>query len=57
MPDANVIIKRLRETDGMEFGNGVYWISFGEEYAEKKFPASRPFGIKYKFHLEVRDYS
>jgi mRNA (guanine-N7-)-methyltransferase len=35
MPDANVIIKRLRETDGMEFGNGVYWISFGEEYAEK----------------------
>lgn len=52
MPDANVIIKRLRETDGMEFGNGVYWISFGEEYAEKKFPASRPFGIKYKFHLE-----
>uniref|UniRef100_A0A0E0EIN8 mRNA cap guanine-N(7) methyltransferase n=1 Tax=Oryza meridionalis TaxID=40149 RepID=A0A0E0EIN8_9ORYZ len=52
MPDANVIIKRLRETDGMEFGNSVYWISFGEEYAEKKFPASRPFGIKYKFHLE-----
>ncbi|KAL5221757.1 hypothetical protein ABZP36_026470 [Zizania latifolia] len=52
MPDANVIIKRLRETDGMEFGNSVYLINFGEEYAEKKFPASRPFGIKYKFHLE-----
>ncbi|VAH15053.1 unnamed protein product [Triticum turgidum subsp. durum] len=52
MPDANVIIKRLRETEGMEFGNSVYWITFGEEYNEKKFPASRPFGIKYKFHLE-----
>ncbi|KAJ1267539.1 hypothetical protein BS78_07G064300 [Paspalum vaginatum] len=52
MPDANVIIKRLRESEGLEFGNSVYWISFGEEYAEKKFPASRPFGIKYKFHLE-----
>ncbi|CAD6246890.1 unnamed protein product [Miscanthus lutarioriparius] len=52
MPDANVIIKRLRESEGLEFGNSVYWISFGEEYAEKKFPASRPFGTKYKFHLE-----
>ncbi|PWZ53497.1 mRNA cap guanine-N7 methyltransferase 1 [Zea mays] len=52
MPDANVIIKRLRESEGLEFGNSVYWISFGNEYAEKKFPASRPFGIKYKFHLE-----
>ncbi|GJN39521.1 hypothetical protein PR202_gb28645 [Eleusine coracana subsp. coracana] len=35
MPDANVIIKRLREAEGLEFGNSVYWISFGEEYAEK----------------------
>ncbi|XP_073358394.1 mRNA cap guanine-N(7) methyltransferase 1 isoform X3 [Aegilops tauschii subsp. strangulata] len=52
MPDANVIIKRLRESEGMEFGNSVYCITFGEEYTEKKFPASRPFGIKYKFHLE-----
>ncbi|CAD6266006.1 unnamed protein product [Miscanthus lutarioriparius] len=52
MPDKNVIIKKLRESEGLEFGNSIYWISFGEEYAEKKFPASRPFGIKYKFHLE-----
>ncbi|KAM0885459.1 hypothetical protein ACQ4PT_030335 [Festuca glaucescens] len=40
MPDANVIIKRLRETEAMEFGNSVYCITFGEEYAKKKFPAS-----------------
>ncbi|XP_074560096.1 mRNA cap guanine-N(7) methyltransferase 1 [Curcuma longa] len=52
MPDANVIIKRLREADGLEFGNSVYWISFEEEYMLKKFKASSPFGIKYKFHLE-----
>ncbi|OAY74983.1 mRNA cap guanine-N7 methyltransferase 1 [Ananas comosus] len=52
MPDANVIIKRLREAEGLEFGNSVYWICFNEEYAQKKFPASSPFGIKYKFHLE-----
>ncbi|KAM0835524.1 hypothetical protein ACQ4PT_062874 [Festuca glaucescens] len=35
MPNANVIIKRLRETEVMEFGNSVYCITFGEEYAEK----------------------
>ncbi|KAJ4773470.1 mRNA cap guanine-N7 methyltransferase [Rhynchospora pubera] len=52
MPDANVIIKRLREAEGLEFGNSVYWVSFDEDYSDKKFPSSRPFGIKYKFHLE-----
>lgn len=52
MPDANVIIKRLREAEGLSFGNSVYWISFDEEYTQKKFKASSPFGIKYKFHLE-----
>ncbi|KAJ3681671.1 hypothetical protein LUZ60_014244 [Juncus effusus] len=52
MPDANVIIKRLRQAEGLEFGNSVYYISFDENYAQKKFPSSRPFGIKYKFHLE-----
>ncbi|CAM0953771.1 unnamed protein product [Alopecurus aequalis] len=52
MPDANVIIKRLRESEAMELGNSVYHIAFGEEYAEKKFPASRAFGIKYRFRLE-----
>ncbi|XP_010253752.1 PREDICTED: mRNA cap guanine-N7 methyltransferase 1 isoform X4 [Nelumbo nucifera] len=52
MPDANVIVKKLREVEGLAFGNSVYWIRFGEEYSEKKFRFSNPFGIKYNFHLE-----
>ncbi|XWS51966.1 hypothetical protein CRYUN_Cryun11dG0027100 [Craigia yunnanensis] len=52
MPDANVIIKKLREAEGLAFGNSVYWIRFDEEFADKKFKSSSPFGIKYKFHLE-----
>ncbi|KAG7600157.1 S-adenosyl-L-methionine-dependent methyltransferase [Arabidopsis suecica] len=52
MPDANVIIKKLREAEGLEIGNSVYWIRFGEEYSQKKFKPSSPFGIKYVFHLE-----
>ncbi|KAJ4981050.1 hypothetical protein NE237_031887 [Protea cynaroides] len=52
MPDANVIIKKLREVEGLAFGNSVYGIHFDEEYAQKKFKSSSPFGIKYKFHLE-----
>ncbi|KAL0353555.1 UNVERIFIED_CONTAM: cap guanine-N7 methyltransferase 1 [Sesamum angustifolium] len=38
--------------DGMTFGNSVYWIRFDEEFENKKFKSSNPFGIKYKFHLE-----
>ncbi|XP_047974487.1 mRNA cap guanine-N7 methyltransferase 1 [Salvia hispanica] len=52
MPDANVIIKKLREAEGLQFGNSVYWIRFDEEFDDKKFKSSSPFGIKYKFHLE-----
>ncbi|KAL5706602.1 mRNA (guanine-N(7))-methyltransferase [Ranunculus cassubicifolius] len=52
MPNANVIIKRLREAEGLAFGNSVYWINFDDEHALKKFKSSSPFGIKYKFHLE-----
>ncbi|KAA8526906.1 hypothetical protein F0562_008865 [Nyssa sinensis] len=52
MPDANVIVKKLREAEGLAFGNSVYWIRFDEEFSEKKFKSSSPFGIKYKFHLE-----
>ncbi|KAM5550654.1 mRNA cap guanine-N7 methyltransferase 1-like [Rosa sericea] len=52
MPDANVIIKKLREAEGLFFGNSVYWIRFDEEFSKKKFKSSSPFGIKYKFHLE-----
>ncbi|KAL0320744.1 UNVERIFIED_CONTAM: cap guanine-N7 methyltransferase 1 [Sesamum radiatum] len=35
MPDANVIIKRLRQAEGLEFGNSVYWIRFDEEFEKK----------------------
>ncbi|CAN6443407.1 unnamed protein product [Victoria cruziana] len=52
MPDANVIIKKLREAEGLTFGNSVYWITFDDIYAKKKFKSSNPFGIKYQFHLE-----
>lgn len=52
MPDANVIVKKLREAEGIAIGNSVYWIHFDEEFYEKKFLSSSPFGIKYKFHLE-----
>ncbi|KAH7544265.1 hypothetical protein JRO89_XS15G0138100 [Xanthoceras sorbifolium] len=52
MPDANVIVKKLRGADELVFGNSVYWIRFDEEFSEKKFKSSKPFGIKYKFHLE-----
>ncbi|KAH9624554.1 hypothetical protein KSS87_017764 [Heliosperma pusillum] len=52
MPDANVIVKKLREAEGLEFGNSVFWIRFDEDCADKKFKASRPFGIQYTFHLE-----
>ncbi|KAL2483619.1 mRNA cap guanine-N7 methyltransferase 1 [Forsythia ovata] len=52
MPDSNVIIKKLREAEGLAFGNSVYWVRFGEEFGEKKFKSSSPFGIQYSFHLE-----
>ncbi|KAF6166595.1 hypothetical protein GIB67_005457 [Kingdonia uniflora] len=53
MPDANVLVKKLREAEGLFFGNSVFWIRFDEEFAHKKFKTSSPFGIKYQFHLEV----
>ncbi|XP_055812661.1 mRNA cap guanine-N7 methyltransferase 1-like isoform X4 [Solanum dulcamara] len=53
MPDANVIVKKYREAEGLAFGNSVYWIRFDEEFSAKKFKSSNPFGIKYKFHLEA----
>ncbi|CAL9078307.1 unnamed protein product [Musa textilis] len=56
MPDANVIIKRFREAEGLEFGNSVYWICFDEQYSSKKFKPSSPFGVKYKFHLEFASF-
>eukprot|EP00249_Psilotum_nudum_P013284 c24259_g1_i1 orf=3-1121(+) len=52
IPDANVIVRKLREADSLFFGNKVYSINFDELYHEKRFPASQLFGIQYEFHLE-----
>uniref|UniRef100_A0A2N9GS58 mRNA (guanine-N(7))-methyltransferase n=1 Tax=Fagus sylvatica TaxID=28930 RepID=A0A2N9GS58_FAGSY len=46
------MISLIPITEGLVFGNSVYWIRFDEEFSEKKFKSSSPFGIKYKFHLE-----
>lgn len=52
IPDANVIVKKLRDTESLTFGNGVYNVKFDDSHYEKKFPSSKPFGIQYEFHLE-----
>ena len=52
LPDANVIVRKLRESAGLEFGNSCYSIKFDEYYQAKRFPTSEPFGIQYEFHLE-----
>lgn len=49
--DANLPVV-INAAEGLTFGNSVYWIRFDEEYADKRFKASCPFGIQYKFHLE-----
>ena len=51
LPDANVIVQKLRAAPGLEFGNSVVNIAFGPESASKKFPSIRPFGIEYVFCL------
>ncbi|XP_004292005.1 PREDICTED: uncharacterized protein LOC101313768 [Fragaria vesca subsp. vesca] len=43
---------KLRQAQGLFFGNSVYSVRFDEEFSEKKFKSSSPFGIKYMFHLE-----
>lgn len=52
IPDANVIIRKLRKAEGLEFGNSIFNCKFDDSRSEKKFPASEPFGIQYGFHLE-----
>ncbi|PWA34076.1 mRNA capping enzyme family protein [Artemisia annua] len=52
MPDADVIVKRLKSADGLAFANSVYRIQFDNEFPEEKFKSSSPFGIQYTFHLE-----
>eukprot|EP00850_Spirogloea_muscicola_P020402 SM000214S06796 [mRNA] locus=s214:112275:115008:- [translate_table: standard] len=52
LPDANVIVRKLRQAQVLDFGNRVYAISFSEHYMLKQFPAVNPFGLEYNFHLE-----
>ncbi|CAI5460914.1 unnamed protein product [Closterium sp. Yama58-4] len=52
IPDANVLVHKLRASPNLRFGNSVYSIEFAAEFADKKFPCSRPYGIRYEFRLE-----
>jgi mRNA (guanine-N7-)-methyltransferase len=50
--DANVLVRKLREADGLRFGNDVVEVRFHEASASKLFPESRgPFGLRYSFTL------
>eukprot|EP00696_Hemimastix_kukwesjijk_P019729 gnl/Hemi2/9096_TR3153_c0_g1_i1.p1 gnl/Hemi2/9096_TR3153_c0_g1~~gnl/Hemi2/9096_TR3153_c0_g1_i1.p1 ORF type:complete len:347 (-),score=43.44 gnl/Hemi2/9096_TR3153_c0_g1_i1:85-1125(-) len=52
IPDANVIVKKLRSTPGLAIENSVFQITFDEAFAEKKLPKAQPFGIRYHFWLK-----
>lgn len=45
-PDANQIVSRLRDCDGLKFGNDVFSVTFADR---NEFPL---FGAKYDFHLD-----
>lgn len=49
--DANVIVRKLRASDGLEFGNGVYKVVFDEKHKDKRFPKDKPYGLEYSFTL------
>lgn len=44
-------VRRLREADGLHFGNSIYSVTFDDCYASKRFPSSHPFGLSYTFSL------
>ena len=53
--DANVLVRKLRETRGVSFGNDVVTVAFDDETKKKKklFPAAAgPFGLRYAFTLK-----
>lgn len=52
VPDAAVLVARLRAASGTEFGNSLYRVVFAAAHANKVFPSSRPFGIAYTFELK-----
>ena len=51
VPDANVLVRRLRAASGMRFGNDVYSVEFDGKWSGKRFSAAQPFGIAYRFNL------
>lgn len=51
--DSNVLVRKLREADGLAFWNPVYEVEFDDAFKDKTFPASETggFGIEYTFTL------
>ena len=51
--DSNVLVRKLRETDGLAFWNPVYEVEFDEAFKSKAFPKTETggFGIEYTFTL------
>mmetsp|Transcript_8776 Transcript_8776/g.25552 ORF Transcript_8776/g.25552 Transcript_8776/m.25552 type:complete len:406 (+) Transcript_8776:789-2006(+) len=49
--DSNVLVRNLRQTDGLLFGNDVIEVNFDEKYSKKEF-LPPGFGIEYSFTLE-----
>ncbi|KAJ8902624.1 hypothetical protein NDN08_005944 [Rhodosorus marinus] len=50
-PDANVLIRKLRAVEGLEFGNSIFNMAF--DGPDKYFPRDKsPWGIRYRFTLD-----
>lgn len=53
MPDANVLVRRLRAAPGLTFGNSLYTVTFDEAHASKRFAVGGcAFGVAYRFTLK-----
>ena len=51
--DANVLVRKLRETRGVSFGNDVVTVAFDDDRKKKLFPCvAGPFGLRYAFTLK-----
>ena len=49
--DADVLVRKLRATHGLRFGNELYGVEFEARHAAKAFSAAAPFGLEYRFTL------
>ena len=51
--DSNVLVRKLRATDGMTFGNSIVEVTFDDRFKRKTFDAENgPFGLQYAFTLQ-----